>query len=781
MMLQPDGKLLVTGSFTTFSGISRIGVARLNSNGSLDTSFVANVTQNSIVSTVAFRLQSNGQIIIGGLFDRVNNISRLRLARLNIDGSLDQTFAPVIDQNSSSAGYTAPSFILPDQKIIIIGSFTFANQTIRFGMAKLNPDGTTDASFTLNAKGYGFINASAVQPDGKILVGGLFSHVNGLLNFGVARLNPDGTVDSSFNSGIGFFKTTELIGGTINGYVRAIAVQNDGKILLGGDFATYNNIGRGNLVRVNSNGTLDSSFLVTSSSVVHDIVVQPDNKIIVAGGGIARYNVDGTLDANFSSGAGVNDTIRSVVVQPDGKIIIGGFFTRYNNLTRNRIARLNPNGSLDTGFDTSIGANTFIWTTGLQVDGKILVGGGFTSINGTTRNRIARLSSDGTLDATFDPGTGADSPVYKILIQPNGKIFLGGGFTNFAGVSRKKLVEILPNGALDTNFGANLNWFAPGTFGASIYTLTQTNSGLMVGGNFSNVDSRKTSGFVKLKLQKKSYFDYDGDGKTDLSIFRPAPGEWWYLRSSDGGNRAFQFGSSTDKIVPADYTGDGKTDLAFWKPSTGEWFVLRSEDSSFYGFPFGAAGDVPVPADYDGDGKTDAAVFRESSLTWFINKSSGGTDIVGFGAAGDKPTVADYDGDGRSDIAIYRPNGANGGEWWIRRSSNGSVLALQFGSSTDKPVQGDYTGDGKTDVALWRPSNANWFILRSEDLSFYAFPFGTAGDIPVAGDYDGDGRFDAGVFRPSSTNWFIQRSTAGTLIQQFGVAGDLPTPSAFVP
>jgi parallel beta-helix repeat protein len=279
----------------------------------------------------------------------------------------------------------------------------------------------------------------------------------------------------------------------------------------------------------------------------------------------------------------------------------------------------------------------------------------------------------------------------------------------------------------------------------------------------------------------KTVFDYDGDGKTDISIFRPAPGEWWYLRSSGGGNRVFQFGSNTDKIVPADYTGDGITDIAFFRPASGQWFVLRSEDFSFFAFPFGASGDTPIPADFDGDGKADAAVFRESSQTWFIQKSTGGTDIIGFGAVGDKPVVADYDGDGKADIAIFRPNGTNGAEWWIRKSSDGNVLALQFGANTDKPVQGDYTGDGKADIAFWQPSSGNWFILRSEDFSFFAFPFGTNGDIPVPGDYDGDGKFDAGVFRPSNSTWFIQRSTAGTLIQQFGIAGDLPTPNAFAP
>jgi CSLREA domain-containing protein len=156
-------------------------------------------------------------------------------------------------------------------------------------------------------------------------------------------------------------------------------------------------------------------------------------------------------------------------------------------------------------------------------------------------------------------------------------------------------------------------------------------------------------------------FDFDGDSKTDISIYRPTLGQWWYSRSSDNGTRAFQFGTTTDKIVPADYTGDGKTDIATFTPSTGFWNILRSEDSTFYGFPFGTSGDIAAPADYDGDGKADAAIFRSSSATWFISRSGGGTTISQFGAIGDKPTVADYDGDGKADLAIYR---VALGQWW---------------------------------------------------------------------------------------------------------------------
>lgn len=277
--------------------------------------------------------------------------------------------------------------------------------------------------------------------------------------------------------------------------------------------------------------------------------------------------------------------------------------------------------------------------------------------------------------------------------------------------------------------------------------------------------------------ENRTKFDFDGDQKTDVSIFRPNVGEWWLSRSSDGGNNAFQFGNSNDKVVPADYTGDGKTDVAFWRPSANEIFILRSEDSTFYSFPFGSSGDILAPGDFDGDGIDDVAIFRPSTATWYINRSSDGqTDIIGFGVSEDKPVVADYDGDGKDDIAIYRPSVS---QWWINRSQDG-IIAYQFGATEDKTVQGDYTGDGKADLALWRESTGNWFIFRSEDNSFYSFPFGSPSDIPTPGDYDGDGKMDAVVFRPSTNTWFKQQSTNGFEAVGFGANGDFPLPNAYV-
>ena len=273
-----------------------------------------------------------------------------------------------------------------------------------------------------------------------------------------------------------------------------------------------------------------------------------------------------------------------------------------------------------------------------------------------------------------------------------------------------------------------------------------------------------------------TFGDFDGDLKTDLSVFRPSDAVWYISRSAST-LRTTQFGLSDDTIVPADYTGDGKADMAIWRPSTGTWYVLRSENSTFYGLSFGSNGDIPIPGDFDGDNKADLAVYRPSQGTWFIQRSTVGFVATQFGTAEDRPTIGDFDGDGRSDVAVFRPST---GIWYRLNSSNGAFFAAQFGQTGDRVVPADYSGDGKTDLAIWRPSNGTWYIQRSEDNSFYGQQFGLSDDLPVPGDYDGDGKADVAVFRPGTGTWFEQRSTSGFAAVQFGTTGDKPAPNAFV-
>jgi hypothetical protein len=290
-----------------------------------------------------------------------------------------------------------------------------------------------------------------------------------------------------------------------------------------------------------------------------------------------------------------------------------------------------------------------------------------------------------------------------------------------------------------------------------------------------------TEGGGVSRLFSDRSFDFDGDARSDVAIFRPSNGQWWIRNSTGGAVTAATFGTSTDKPMPGDYTGDRKSDIAFFRPSTGQWFVLRSEDSTFYGFPFGLPTDIPVPGDFDGDGRVDVSVFRPSTAIWYISRSSDGvTYAVGWGNSTDKPVPSDYDGDGKTDVAIFRPTGGSGsGEWWVSYSGGG-YISTAFGSSTDKAVPGDYTGDGRADIAFWRPSNGQWFVLRSEDFSFYSAPLGVSTDIPVPGNYDFTQRFARAVFRPSTATWFIDTSDAGTLILNFGLPTDQPLENTYV-
>jgi uncharacterized delta-60 repeat protein len=372
-------------SSSTASGTFYYSAAGCTASGTWTAAF--NPGADYVVRTLA--MQVDGKIVVGGQFSWLGGQPRSYIGRLNPDGSLDTDFNP------GANSWVLALAVQADGKILVGGLFTELGGQTRNYIARLNPDGTLDATFNPGANGE--VLALTVQADGKILVGGEFTNLGGATRYYIGRLNPDGTLDATFNPGNSGF----------NWHVDALAVQADSRIVVGGVFHSMGGQTRNYIARLNPDGTLDASFNPGANLTVDTLAVQTDDKILVGGsfttlgGGarnyIGRLNPDGTLDATFNPGA--SSYPYTLAVQADGKIVVGGQFTTLSGQTRNRIARLNPDGTLDEDFDP--GASNPVYTLAVQADGKIVVGGAFITLGGETRYYIARLNPDGTLDASF--------------------------------------------------------------------------------------------------------------------------------------------------------------------------------------------------------------------------------------------------------------------------------------------------------------------------------------------------------------------------------------------
>ncbi len=499
---QADGKAIVAGQFSTLrpngavNNTARGNLARLNADGSVDTAFEANT--NAPVRAVV--IQSDGKILIGGDFSSIQPavglaVGRNRLARLNADGSIDTTFNPNLTGSLQPQVYSI--VLQADGRILIGGRFTTVQPTgatavTRRNLVRLNANGSVDPTFDPNPNG--LVLAVALHVQGKILVGGGFTTLqpNGAAaattRNRIARLNADGTVDTEFNP-------------DANNAVTSLAVQRDGKILFGGSFTTIQPTGnasvanRSRLARLNVDGTLDSEFSANAGGDVSTIAVQPDGGFLVGGaftsvwgrgsatttrGYLARFLADSSVDTTFAPG--FNAGVESIALLPDGKLIVGGYFTRATPtgtnaaLIRNHVARVNANGTLDSSFELLAGGRPLASVA--QADGKIVIGGSFTNVGGATHNYVARLNADGSVDATYNPDL--DGRVLAMAYQSaTNKVIVGGSFKTIDGESRNGIARLNPSGTIDSEFNPNIT----GTVGAIV---VQPDGKILVGGNFNS-------------------------------------------------------------------------------------------------------------------------------------------------------------------------------------------------------------------------------------------------------------------------------------------------------
>ncbi|MBC7369305.1 MAG: delta-60 repeat domain-containing protein [Undibacterium sp.] len=493
--LQPDGKIIIGGLFSTLqpnnapTATTRNRLARLNADGSLDTTFNPNVAGGLAPQVTSVIVQADGKIVIGGTFRSVGSVVRNYIARLNADGSLDPTYNP-----SPNAGVLSLA-LQGDGKVVAGGSFTALNPeggatTTRSRLVRLNSNGFPDSEF--DPKPDNSVNVVVVQADGKIVIGGTFGNVQPIgstavtVRSRIARINADGSVDGAFNP-------------NANAPVNALLVLSDGSLVVGGAFTSLRpnsdttSSGRAFLAHLFVDGSLDPAFLTNANSSVAALALQPDGKIIAGGyftqirtntvsvpvnrNHLARLNADGSVDTTLDPSA--NGRILAQAVQSDGKIIVGGYFTIFGGLTRNYLARLKADGTVDLDFAPLV--NDPVSAIVVQNDGKIIVGGAFTNISGVTRRYVARLNADGTVDTGYDPAP--NGQVSALALQGDGKIVLGGNFTTFqpngtsATTQRTYVARLNTDGSLDA--------FNPGANGAPNVISVLSDGKILLGGSFT--------------------------------------------------------------------------------------------------------------------------------------------------------------------------------------------------------------------------------------------------------------------------------------------------------
>ena len=474
---------------------------------------------------------------------------------------------------------------------------------------------------------------------------------------------------------------------------------------------------------------------------------------------VTKINAAGT-SVIYSTFLGGNlvDSADALAVDAGGNAYLTGF-TRSANYPLKKAAqphlndpdafvtKVNPTGT-DVVFSTFLGGQNLERGSAIAADAA-----GNCYVTGRSN------SGDFPAKRSLRPPRGLDDAFVSKFNRDGALLFstlLGGGSNDYGfGITSDNKNNVYVTGRATRNF-----FITPGVFQPTI------------GGQADAFVTKINTSVRKVKS------DFDGDGKSDVSLFRPSQ-HVWYLLQSLAGFRYEVFGLDSDDLVPGDYDGDSKTDIGVYRKTDGVWYILNSSNGTLRTQYWGLPSDKPVQGDYDGDDKTDIAVYRPTGVWYIILSSNNNLRTYDFGSSDALAVPADYDGDGVTDVAVYTPSI---GVWTINGSFAG-VIAYKFGLTTDKPVPADYDGDGYDDIAVYRASTGIWYSLKSgSNNSLSAVNWGTSEDIPSPGDYDGDGKEDTAVFRPSSGTWYVSLSGNGSLFAvQFGQSGDVPIAARYIP
>ncbi len=520
--LQEDGRILLGGDFASVEGVPRRGIARLHANGILDESFdPGSGIEDAFSSVFDLAIQEDGRVAIGGDFTVVGGVKRNGLARLQTDGGLDTTFDPG-GGLGGTLPYVAEIKLLPDGRFLVAGGFESINGTDRAGIARLMPGGGLDGSFVPDGWAGGAsaeILDIAPAPGGKVLLVGDLGVLGGDGRRVILRLNEDGSVDTEFAA-----SQSGVEGG--QGFGVGVIVDPEGKSVVVGDFERVNGSEHHHVVRLEASGAVDPSFtnsLLELASSVNVIQLQEDGRLLIGGPfervdgilrrGIARLTPDGGVDPSFDANAGTASVVNAIVCQKDGSVVVGGSFHTLGNQTRTNLARLGPDGAVDLSFDSSQGPDGQVYCLGLQEDNRVIIGGDFQTVQGLPQSQIARLNLDGGLDTSFRPtmGAGPNSPeVYALSVVAGGEVLVAGSFDMVGDQPRAQLARLRPDGSLDTDFADGLDVGGDWPY---ILTLAVDAAGrVVIGGTFNEVNGTVRGGIARLDSKGNLDPEFDPRG-----------------------------------------------------------------------------------------------------------------------------------------------------------------------------------------------------------------------------------------------------------------------------